>query len=232
MLHVNASGHDMHCRPYGVRPWQPCCLCIQLLVDYWRQRHHRQNYEPCFTPKSDAGFSRLPPLEIALLVSSLHVLDRQKFFDADDGDFWRLGLIVKLATSPTSSGDLRPQIPGNPDFAQLSQLWRAGMQRQLPLLPIAVMSPAPTSFGYFFPTTITMFSRRFRFMFDYSDYYCRVDVNKVFLRISNDAKRLFVLYKPPLHFTKRFLTLSSNKFSSSSRVLSYRQSLLRSNLVI
>ena len=32
---------------------------------------------------------------------------------ADGGDFWRLGPIVKLATSPTSSGDLRPQIPGN-----------------------------------------------------------------------------------------------------------------------
>ena len=52
--------------------WQPCCLCIQLLVDYWQQRHYRQNYEPCFAPKSDAGFSRLPPLEIGLLVSSLH----------------------------------------------------------------------------------------------------------------------------------------------------------------
>ena len=53
--------------------WQPCCLCIQQLVDYWQQRHHRQNYEPCFAPKSDPGFSRLRPLEIGLLVSSLHV---------------------------------------------------------------------------------------------------------------------------------------------------------------
>ena len=70
--YINASGHGMHCRPYGVRPWRPCCLCIQLLVDYWQQKHRRQNYEPCFAPKSDAGFSRLPPLEIELLVSSLH----------------------------------------------------------------------------------------------------------------------------------------------------------------
>ena len=82
-----------------------------------------------------------------------------------------------------------------------------------------------------FSTAIT-FSRRFRFMFDYSDYYCHVDVTKAFLRMSNDVKRLFASYKPPLNFAKRFLTFSSNKFSSSRRVLSYRQSLSRSTLVI
>ena len=69
--YINASGHGMHCRPYGVRPWQPCCLCIQLLVDYWQQKYHRQNYEPCFAPKSDAGFSRLRPLEIELTLASM-----------------------------------------------------------------------------------------------------------------------------------------------------------------
>ena len=83
-----------------------------------------------------------------------------------------------------------------------------------------------------FSTAITTFSRRFRFMFDYSDAYCRVDITKAFLRISRDVKRLFASYKPPLKFAKRFLTFSSNKFSSSSRVLSYRQSLSRSTLVI
>ena len=83
-----------------------------------------------------------------------------------------------------------------------------------------------------FLTAITTFSQRFRFMFDYSDYYCHVDVTKAFLRMSNDVKRLFASYKPPLNFAKRFLTFSSNKFSSSRRVLSYRQSLSRSTLVI
>ena len=83
-----------------------------------------------------------------------------------------------------------------------------------------------------FSTASTTFSRRFRFMFDHSDYYCHVDVTKAFFRMSNDVKRLFASYKPPLNSAKRFLTFSSNKFSSSRRVLSYRQSLSRSTLVI
>ena len=47
------------------------------IYNYWLitdNRNHRQNYEPCFAPKSDAGFSRQPSLEIELLVSSLHGL--------------------------------------------------------------------------------------------------------------------------------------------------------------
>ena len=83
-----------------------------------------------------------------------------------------------------------------------------------------------------FSTAITTFSRRFRFMFDYSEYCCRVDVTKAFLRISNDAKRLFDSYKTPLHFAKGFMTFSSHKFSSSNRVLSYRQTLSQSTLMI
>ena len=71
--------------------------------------------------------------------------------------YWQL-CVTGVATATRKNWHQYCRYRTHSSFPQLSQLWRAGMLRQLPLLRIAVMSPAPTSFGYFSTAITHVFS--------------------------------------------------------------------------